>query len=142
MTYQAKPKIQLLRNSSFCLRNLCIKIQQSSHFDNFIMFCILLNTAVMALVWFDQPEELLAIFEVFNYVFMVIFTTEAIIKLIALRSLYFRDSWNIFDFTIVSITFVMLFLKMLKVKIPFGNGPTILRALRIGRILRLIKRAR
>jgi len=73
---------------------------------------------------------------------MVIFTAEAIIKLIALKSLYFRDSWNIFDFTIVSITFIMLFLRILNITIPFGNGATILRALRIGRILRLIKRAR
>ena len=53
MTYQAKPKIQLQRNSNVCIRNLCIKIEQNHHFENFIMFCILLNTAVMALVWFD-----------------------------------------------------------------------------------------
>ena len=106
------------------------------------MFCILMNTAVMALVWFDQPEELPNIFEIVNYIFMVIFTAEAIIKIVALRSLYFRDSWNIFDFNIVSVTLLMLLLNMFKVVIPFGNGPTILRALRIGRILRLIKRAR
>ena len=73
---------------------------------------------------------------------MVIFTAEAVIKIIALKALYFRDSWNIFDFSIVSITLIMLVLKILNVEIPFGNGPTILRALRIGRILRLIKRAR
>ena len=67
---------------------------------------------------------------------------EAIIKLIALRKTYFEDSWNVFDFTIVVVTLIMLILKLFSIKVPFGNGPTILRALRIGRILRLIKRAK
>ena len=72
---------------------------------------------------------------------MLIFTLEAIIKIIAMKKLYFKDPWNIFDFTIVISTLVVLILKALHVNIPFGNGPLILRALRIGRILRLIKQA-
>lgn len=72
---------------------------------------------------------------------MLIFTLEAIIKIIAMKKLYFRDPWNIFDFTIVISTLVVLMLKALDVNIPFGNGPLILRALRIGRIFRLIKQA-
>ena len=77
-----------------------------------------------------------------NYVFMTIFTIEACIKLVALKSSYFSDSWNIFDFTIVAMTLIILSLKMAGIKVPLGNGPMILRALRIGRILRLIKKAR
>lgn len=73
---------------------------------------------------------------------MTVFTLEAIIKLIAFKKYYFHDSWNIFDFTIVAFTLIMLFLQSVDIKVPFGNGPTILRALRIGRILRLIKRAK
>jgi len=83
-----------------------------------------------------------SVIEVLNYLFMSIFTFEAVIKLIALKKLYFRDSWNIFDFTIVAFTLIMLVLKLASVQVPFGNGPTILRALRIGRILRLIKKAK
>ena len=83
------------------------------------------------------------IIEVFNYIFMVIFTAEAIVKLIALKTkLYFDDSWNVFDFTIVCFSLLMLFFKAVNVKVPFGNGPIVLRALRIGRIFRLIKKAR
>ena len=55
MTYHAKPKLLLNHDSHNCLRNTCIKIAKSSIFENFIMFCILLNTLVMALVWFDEP---------------------------------------------------------------------------------------
>ena len=73
---------------------------------------------------------------------MSIFTIEACIKLVAMKSLYFSDSWNNFDFTIVALTLIILGLKMAGIKVPFGNGPMILRALRIGRILRLIKKAR
>ena len=101
----------------------------------------MLNTIVMALTWFDEPAALSDAIEIVNYVFMSIFTIEAIIKIIALRSHYFRSRWNIFDFTIVVMTLLILSLKVMNVPIQFGSGPTILRALRIGRILRLIKKA-
>lgn len=39
---------------------------------------------------------------------MIIFTIEAIIKLIAQRCLYFKDGWNNFDFTVVVLTLVIL----------------------------------
>ena len=74
-----------------------------------------------------------------NYIFMIIFTLEALIKLVALKRGYFSDSWNIFDFTIVALTLIMLGLKTTSINVQLGNGPMILRALRIGRILRLIK---
>ena len=72
---------------------------------------------------------------------MGIFSLEAFIKIIALKKAYFRDSWNIFDFTIVFFTSVILILKFAQFPVQFGSGPTILRVLRIGRILRLIKQA-
>ena len=81
------------------------------------MACIIINIFVMAFNWFDQPKEIQQVTEVFNYVFIVIFTAEAIIKLIALKSLYFHEGWNIFDFTIVSITLLILFLKTTSVDI-------------------------
>lgn len=116
-------------------------ITHSNWFENFIMFCIILNTVVMALVWFDEPQDLAPVIEIVNYIFMAIFTLEAIIKIIALKKMYFEDSWNRFDFTIVSLTLVMLGLKAIQIDIGIGNGPIILRALRIGRIFRLIKQA-
>lgn len=105
------------------------------------MGCILLNTLVMALVWFDEPHELSQANEFLNYIFSAIFTLEAIIKLVAQKKMYFKDSWNIFDFTIVIFTLAILLLKALSINVQFGSGATILRALRIGRILRLIKQA-
>ena len=142
MTYGFEPQPLLVGGIGInCLRRVCIKISQSVWFDNLIMGCIMLNTIVMALVWFDEPEELPSVIEILNYVFAGIFTLEALIKLIAMKRMYFRDSWNIFDFTIVVFTLVILTLKVLQIDVQFGSGATILRALRIGRILRLIKQA-
>ena len=140
MTYAAKPQVLLRAESSFCLRKICIKIAQSRIFENFIMLCILLNTLVMALVWSDQPIWLFQATEILNYSFNAIFTVEAIIKIVALKKAYFRDLWNLFDFSIIMLTMIILILKASDVPLEFASfGPTILRALRIGRILRLIK---
>ena len=50
--------------------------------------------------------------EVLNYVFMTVFTLEAIFKLIALKLTYFHDNWNVFDFFIVVVTLGILLLKL------------------------------
>jgi len=141
MTYKAKPIIFLNTHSTSFIRNTAIKISLSRAFDNTIIACIILNTLVMALTWFDEPKQLSEVTEVLNIIFMVIFTLEAIIKIVAFKKLYFKDAWNIFDFTIVVSTIMMLLLTAANVPVPFGNGPMILRALRIGRIFRLIKQA-
>lgn len=48
----------------------------------------------------------------FNYGFSIIFIFEAIIKLIAFGSRYFRDAWNVFDFVIVVGSLIFTFLKI------------------------------
>ena len=42
-----------------------------------------------------------------NYIFTCIFVLEAIIKLIAYSKRYFKDNWNIFDFSIVASSVIM-----------------------------------
>ena len=72
------------------------------------MLCIILNTVVLALSWYDQSSEMKFVLDIFNYIFAGIFTIEAIIKLIAFGKRYFKDGWNVFDFIIVIGTFVGL----------------------------------
>ena len=112
MTYDMVPKRLIKPEDGISLRNICLSVTQSRHFENFIMVCIMLNTIVMGLLWFDEPEELPDTLEYFNYIFMTIFTIEAVIKIIALRKAYFSDSWNKFDFTIVILTLLILGLKI------------------------------
>lgn len=77
-----------------------------------------------------------------NLVFNFVFTAEAIIKIIALKTSYFYEAWNTFDFSIVSLTYIFLFLEWTGILSGFGQTTTILRALRIGRVLRLINKAK
>ena len=71
---------------------------------------------------------------------MAIFTVEAIVKLIAQRLLYFKDSWNVFDFTVVVLTIVILIINWAGIGEQLEIMGTILRTLRIGRVFRLIKK--
>ena len=71
---------------------------------------------------------------------MAIFTIEAIVKIIAQKKNYFKDSWNLFDFTIVIVTIIILSLNWAGLGDSIAILSTILRTLRIGRVFRLIKK--
>jgi len=83
------------------------------------------------------------ILESINYFFTAVFTLEAIIKIIGLGFKgYFTKGWNVFDFIIVVISYVTLIIG-LTVSGNFGpKQATVARAFRIGRIFRLIKKAK
>ena len=123
------------------VRSICLSITEHWLFDSFILVCIMVNTVVLALKWYGEPEALPSILEVINYVFAAIFTVEAGIKLIALRNVYFYDGWNVFDFAIVIGTYIGITISA-TTNVSVGPQTTIIRSFRILRILRLIKKAR
>ena len=104
------------------------------------MCCILANTGVLAFNWYMRPESFDDPIEIINYVFMGTFTIEAIVKIIAQKCNYFRDAWNLFDFTVVVGTIIILSLSWAGVGDSIAILGTILRTLRIGRVFRLIKK--
>lgn len=55
--------------------------------------------------------------------------------------IYFNDGWNVFDFLIVIGSFVSIALT-LSTSLAIGGATTIIRAFRISRIFRLVKRAK
>lgn len=80
--------------------------------------------------------------EIVNFVFMAIFTVEAIIKLYALGRRYFKDSWNCFDFVVVIGSLLALIVKLIPDSgIDLGMQATMIRILRVLRVLRIVKRA-
>ena len=115
-----------------------IILTEHRFFDTFIMICILANTVVLGFVWYMQSQGIKDVLEVLNYCFMAIFTVEAIVKIIAQKGNYFKDSWNLFDFTVVVGTLIILGISWAGVDIAVLS--TILRTLRIGRVFRLIKK--
>lgn len=116
-------------------------LQKKEYFEAGIMACIIANTLVLTIKWYDQPEIVGTVTEIFNYFFAFIFTTEAAIKLIGLGSFYFKDGWNIFDFTVVIATIVGIVVSAAS-DIEVGATATIIRAFRIFRVFRLVKRAK
>ena len=141
MTYRIKPVAKAKENSGNKIRSLFVMVSQNVYFENFVLVCILLNTVAMALLWFDQPKDMPKFMENINYFFICVFTAEAVIKIVALGKVYFYDSWNRYDFAIVVITILILSLQFVNISIHFGIGFTVMRSLRIGRIIRLIKYA-
>jgi len=126
-----------------CFRNWMIRLTNYPAFDAFIMICILLNTLVLAIQWYDMPQGTIDVLTVFNYIFMIIFTLECIIKLIALKCAYFKDQWNIFDFVVVVGTALVTVISWIPaIGLDLGMQATLVRILRILRVLRIVKRAR
>jgi voltage-gated sodium channel type V alpha len=73
---------------------------------------------------------------------MAIFTIEAILKIIAMKSAYFKEGWNVFDFIVVICTIVALIVANIPgLKVDLSQQATMMRILRILRLLRMFKRA-
>ena len=79
----------------------------------------------------------LAIF-IGNLVFTVLFTVEIFLKLIAFRFIFFRNTFNTFDFIVIIISIFGFLFEYLGVnRLGILNG--LLRTISIVRILRLIR---
>ncbi|XP_072105678.1 sodium channel protein type 8 subunit alpha-like [Mobula birostris] len=112
-------------------------------FDIVIMILICLNMVTMMVETDDQSKESETILYWINFIFIIFFTSECVLKLFALRHYYFTIGWNIFDFVVVILSIVGMFLADLIEK--YFVSPTLFRVIRlarIGRILRLIKGAK
>jgi hypothetical protein len=93
--------------------------------DLFITICIILNTLFMALDHSGQSDRMTRILATGNYIFTGIFTTEAILKIIAKApATYLKDGWNVFDLIIVTLSLVELGLANIK-------GLSVLRSFRL-----------
>ncbi|XP_053546011.1 sodium channel protein type 2 subunit alpha-like isoform X8 [Bombina bombina] len=112
-------------------------------FDITIMILICLNMVTMMIETDEQSDEMENNLYWINLVFIVLFTGEFVLKLVSLRHYYFTIGWNIFDFVVVILSIVGMFLAdMIE---NYFVSPTLFRVIRlarIGRILRLIKGAK
>ncbi|XP_075951383.1 sodium channel, voltage gated, type VIII, alpha subunit a isoform X6 [Anarhichas minor] len=116
---------------------------QQQVFDISIMILICLNMVTMMVETDDQTDETENVLYWVNFIFIVVFTTEFLLKLFALRHYYFTNGWNVFDVVVVILSIVGMFLADIIEK--YFVSPTLFRVIRlarIGRILRLIKGAK
>ncbi|XP_063076806.1 sodium channel protein type 4 subunit alpha A [Engraulis encrasicolus] len=112
-------------------------------FDIFIMILICLNMVTMMVETDDQSEEKINVLYNINLAFIVVFTSETVLKMFALRHYFFTVGWNVFDFIVVILSVAGLALSDIIEK--YFVSPTLFRVIRlarIGRVLRLIRGAK
>lgn len=73
-------------------------------FDISIMILICLNMVTMMVETDDQSKETENILYWVNFIFIVSFTGEFVLKLFALRHYYFTNGWNVFDSVVVILS--------------------------------------
>ena len=120
------------------LYNFCMKPE----FDYFIMGCIIANTVLMGCRHADMGQAFSDVLYWGNFTFGVIFTIEAIIKIIGLGVPYFSDNWNRFDFTLVILAWIPNILEWLQMKSGLGSTLSLFRVLRVARMFRLLRKNR
>lgn len=133
------------------VRQWCFKVIHGPSFELVITIVIILNVISMMTRTHDQTDCWTTGIYWCNLVFLVVFVGEAVIKLLALGpQWYFLDGWNIFDFIVVLLSFVMFGLDTYDgdwtcdpsieeggINVP---GLSVLRVFRIARVFRLVRR--
>lgn len=125
------------------LRKLCIDIVEWKPFEYLILLTIFANCVALAVYTpFPNSDSNItnAALEKIEYIFLVIFTSECLMKLIAYGFIlhpgsYLRNGWNMLDFTIVVIGMISTALSNLMKE---GFDVKALRAFRVLRPLRLV----
>lgn len=59
-----------------------------------------------------------------------------------MKKIYFNNTWNQFDFTIIIVTYGGMFLEYLGIFKNIGTTISLLRIIRVMRILRLVRRVK
>ena len=94
-------------------------IVQSNWFDLLMVVIIALNTAVIAMTYNRMSKSYERFIEVMNYIFVIIYNVEFVIKIIGIGKQYFtHSSWNTFDFVCVCLSDLAIFLIILGIDGP------------------------
>lgn len=83
---------------------IVFEIVTNKKFDMFIMLFIGFNMLTMTLDHYQQKETFSMVLEYLNMIFIVIFSTECMMKIFALRYHYFTEPWNLFDSVVVILS--------------------------------------
>ena len=97
---QIKPEKLLRRPENSRARALCFDVVLNKWFDRAIVATIAANSICLASVSFGDSLEKTAVLDLLNGVFSAVFILECVLKTAAFGRLYFRSSWNNFDFAI------------------------------------------
>ena len=112
---------------------LCKKISEAKGFSNFILLVIGMAAVVVGMQTYkDFESENRVVLNTLDFLILGIFIFEVIVKIIAQGKKpqnYFKDSWNVFDFTIVAVCLL---------PIESNDFVAVLRLARVMRVLKLV----
>lgn len=110
------------------------ELVDSRWFNNFIIWTILIAGIVVGIQTYEERvANWQSLLHNLDFLILGIFTIEAILKLIAYRADYFKDSWNVFDFAIVVICWAALFMPNINAGVV-----AVFRLARVLRVFRLV----
>jgi len=112
MILNAKPEIIKIPNNRVS-KFLHHFTKSGTRFDNFIMACIILNMLQLMISFEGEPRQFTTFLFNSNYFFTVVFSLEALLKIIGNGWGYFIPTWNKFDFFVVVSGFADILLSNL-----------------------------
>lgn len=83
-----------------------------------IMLFIGFNMLTMTLDHYQQAEAFSQVLDYLNAIFIVIFSSECLLKIFALRYHYFVEPWNLFDFVVVMFSILSKYTSYLLTSFP------------------------
>ena len=105
----AKVPVIEVEPENLCRKKIYNFVRQEWFDQYFITIVILLNTVTMSMEYYGASEQYLQALEACNVVFVVIFTVEAILKIIGYGPIYyFYIDWNKFDFAVMIMSLASL----------------------------------
>lgn len=100
----------------------------SQAWEAFIVILIVVNAAVLGMMTSSTAMDAAGpVLEAIDSFILAVFTIEIVLRIAAFRLAFFRDPWSLFDFIVVAIALL-----------PTTEGFSVLRSLRILRVMRLI----
>jgi voltage-gated sodium channel len=103
---------------------------ESAAFQNFIISLILLNAVMLGIATYNPPSWAANALKIADQIIIGIFVLELTLKMAVWRLRFFHSGWNWFDLAVVIVALL-----------PSGGAFTVLRALRVLRLYRLISMA-
>lgn len=120
------------------ISGICRSIADSSWFNYFILLVILAAGVVVGIQTYgERVAHIQDLLWTIDQIILLIFLIEVIIKMTAEGNKpwrYFKDPWNVFDFTIVAVCYIALLLPELE-----GAYVAVFRLARVMRVFRVVR---
>ncbi|XP_069481503.1 sperm-specific sodium:proton exchanger-like [Ambystoma mexicanum] len=126
------------------LLKICYNIVCTNEFEFVIYVSILMNIFPVVLYFIPESQRVYDDeLQLVNLIFIIFYTTEACIKILALRKFYFANHWNKFDFAVLIMSALEMLtewlLHMFKVAVSSYVMQLVIKALRLLRLIRALR---